>query len=83
MGLVVIGLILDQYTHQDRRLGLMTKAIDEETGKEYTCCCDEEFLKWVDDCGGRYCTLLKRSWNEWNNEDCCTDCSFTCEGDWD
>jgi len=63
----------------------MTKVIDEETGKEYTCCEEEEYLCWSDDCGGRYCTLLKQSWSEWNNEDLCADCPYKCVelGDWD
>ena len=61
----------------------MTKVIDEETGKEYVCCSDSEFENWSDDCGGRWCSLTKQSWNEWMYQDNCNDCPFICEGDWD
>ena len=59
----------------------MVKRTDEETGKEYTCCLDEEYKQWADDCGGRYCTLLKLSWNEWAYQDYCDSCQSACESD--
>ena len=59
------------------------KRLDEETGKEYTCCHNQEYEQWTDDCGGRYCSLRKIKWCEWFNEDACADCELTCEGDWD
>ena len=59
----------------------MTKVKDEETGHTYICCYDEEFKQWSDDCGGRYCTLIKQSWSERNYEDLCDSCPYVCEGD--
>jgi len=61
----------------------MTKIMDAETGKVYTCCSEREYEEWTDDCGGRFCTLRKISWNEWAGEDACSYCPFVCEGDWD
>ena len=39
-------------------------------------CYDQEHERWADDCGSRYCVLRNISWNEWNNEDACVDCSY-------
>ena len=43
------------------------------------CCEDREFEDWIDDCGGRVCTLRKIIWSEWLGQDACADCPFVCD----
>lgn len=39
-------------------------------------CWQEEFKRYIDDCGSVYCTLTGATWDEWGNEDDCMSCPF-------